>query len=59
MFQYFLLPAKARTPSLKEVARILGGEAGSHFRAARFADNGSEPFCPHGGGLGVCDGWFS
>lgn len=46
MAQHFLLSAKARTLSLKDITRMADDEAHERFVAIRFADNGGAPFCP-------------
>ena len=51
--QHFLLSAKAKTLSLREVGNMTDDEARASFRAVRFAENGGEPFCPRCGCFGV------
>ncbi len=46
MAQHFLLYAKARSLSLKAIARMSDDEAHATFEAIRFADNGGAAFCP-------------
>jgi transposase-like protein len=51
MAQHFLLSSKARTISLAQVLRMSDVEAYDAFKAIRFANNGSEAFCPKCGSL--------
>lgn len=45
MTQHFLLSAKARTLSLRAVARMSDQEALETFREVRWADNEGQPYC--------------
>lgn len=53
MTQHFLLSAKARTLSLKAVARLSDEEAHDTFQQIRWADNDGEPFCPKCGCVAI------
>lgn len=46
MAQHFLLSARAKTLSTKQVARMSEEDAYKAFVKIRFAENGGEPFCP-------------
>ena len=46
MSQHFLLSAKARSLSLKEIIRMSDDQARATFRAIRFAETAGEPVCP-------------
>lgn len=50
--QHFLLSAKARTLSLRDVLRMTDEEANAAFRAIRWAASEGEPVCPYCGCLG-------
>lgn len=54
MAQHFLLSAKARTLSLKDIYK--GGEERAYetFKRLRWAENGGEPICPVCGCLDYC-----
>ncbi|WP_052689628.1 transposase [Brevundimonas sp. KM4] len=49
MSQHFLLSAKSRTISVRDVARLGEDEAYAMFKTIRFAENDGEPYCPHCG----------
>jgi transposase-like protein len=49
MAQHFLLTAKARTLSLKRIARMSDEEAHATFCEIRWSANNSQPWCPHCG----------
>lgn len=49
MSQHFLLSAKARTISVRDVARLGEEEAYALFKSIRFAANDGQPYCPHCG----------
>jgi transposase-like protein len=49
MAQHFLLSARAKTLSTKQVARMSEEEAYNAFVQIRFAETDGEPFCPHCG----------
>ena len=49
MSQHFLLSAKARTISVRDVARLGEEEAYAMFKSIRFAANDGKPFCPRCG----------
>ena len=49
MSQHFLLSAKARTISVRDVARLGEEEAYALFKSIRFAANEGQPYCPHCG----------
>nr|WP_314525711.1 IS1595 family transposase [uncultured Brevundimonas sp.] len=49
MSQHFLLSAKARTISLRDVACLGDEEAYAMFKSIRFAENDGAPYCPHCG----------
>lgn len=53
MPQHFLLSSKARSLSLAKVMRLSDEEAHETFKAIRWANNGSEPFCPRCGCVAV------
>lgn len=50
--QHFLLSAKARSLSLRDVMRMTDEEAMTMFRAIRWASTEGEPVCPECGCLG-------
>ncbi|MCV0414125.1 MAG: IS1595 family transposase [Brevundimonas sp.] len=49
MSQHFLLSARARTISIRDVARLGDEEAYALFKSIRFVENAGEPFCPYCG----------
>jgi transposase-like protein len=51
--QHFLLSAKARTLSVRAVARMSEDEASATFRTMRWHANGGDPVCPACGCLAV------
>jgi len=53
MAQHFLLSARAKTLSTKQVARMSEEEAYAAFVQLRYAETDGEPFCPHCGCLVV------
>ncbi|WP_438853053.1 IS1595 family transposase [Brevundimonas nasdae] len=49
MGQHFLLSAKARSISVRDIARLGEEEAYALFRSIRFSENAGAPYCPHCG----------
>ena len=47
--QHFLLSAKARTLSLRDVLRMTDDQTMKMFRSIRWADTEGDPACPHCG----------
>jgi len=47
--QHFLLSARARTISIRDIARLGEEEAYAMFKSIRFAKSDGEPHCPHCG----------
>ena len=56
--QHFLLSAKARTLSLRDVLRMSDEDAALVFRSIRWADTDGDPVCPHCGCV-ACYGYAS
>jgi transposase-like protein len=53
--QHFLLSARARSLSLRDVLRMDDKEAWATFCAIRWSASGGQPFCPHCGSLTFYD----